>query len=419
MKVLKNADLTYAYCLQYGLITFGFTEKDNQRIFLETEAFQEKASSFIEEVESRLRKITEGFEQRQSELLSNIRSENDSTKETFDSAVASANSSIDTLGKLKTELDEKIEATSASFEEQEKKKVEVTAIFEKISAVLASSTEELETIEATVKDGKANLDSIKEMKAGSKEVLDEIKSFFAEISSNEKKMLDMKKDAADSFIKLSKDSQDAVEKYSKQTEEIVRNNAKQQIEIKEHLRKAIGASLFSAFDIRREKLRWGKWIWSSLLVLFVGVGIWVTFLIAKDLQGVPDKAFFVKVTAVIPIAFFIAFSAKQYTNERRAEEEYAFKSTISISLEPYYDLVEKIRKNHPDADPEFVKNLIYEIFDNPVKRIYYGDGNSKSTENNAGNLREIIKKITDTFTPEQVKEVRGMLETLSELGKAK
>jgi hypothetical protein len=317
-------------------------------------------------------------------------------------------------------LKEKMESTSILFEKQEQQKKEIDELFKQVSVVKTSAEGELEGIQSTLKEGKANVDSIKEMKVSSKEVLDDVKTFFTEISNHEKKMLDIRKDATDGFNKLSQESQDTVARYTEQTNKIVSDNQKQQLEIKEHLRKAIGASLFSAFNVRRANLRWGKWVWTALLVACVGVGIWITFLIAKDLQGVPDKAFFVKITAVIPIAFFIAFSARQYTNERRAEEEYAFKSTISISLEPYYDLVEKIRKNHPDADPEFVKRLIYEIFDNPVKRIYYGNAFSSTSGNGSGmELKEIIKKITDTFTPEQIKDVRGMLETLSEFRQAK
>ena len=420
VKVLRNADISYAYCLQFGIITFGFTEKENQRIFLEAESFSEKSNNLLSESERRFQVLQESIEQRQAEIIGGLQSSITPFKEELEALNKQYVEKIVSMEKVNLELLEKIESTNKMVLEQETNKPKVDAVYNSILEAQKAAYAELQAISVTTKEAKANLESITGMKVGSKEVLDSVKTFFGEIGVHEKKMLDARKEATENITKLTTDSQSSVATFSTQTSAIIDTNTKQQLEIAAHLRKAIGASLFSAFDIRRGNLRWGKWIWSALLIACVGVGIWVTFLIAKDLQGVPDKAFFVKVTAVIPIAFFIAFAARQYTNERRAEEEYAFKSTISISLEPYYDLVEKIRKNHPDADPEFVKKLIYEIFDNPVKRIYYGDGNSNESSKATGSeLKSVISKITEHFTPEQVKDVRGMLDTLVELGKGK
>jgi hypothetical protein len=420
VKVLKNADVSYAYCLQFGIITFGFTEKENQRIFLEAESFPEKASNLLSETEIKFQKLQESIGLKQAEIIGGLQSSITPVKKELEELNKQYLENIASIEKVNLDLLEKIESTKKMVLEQETNKPKVDAVYNSIIEIQKTATSELQAINVTTKEAKANLESITGMKASSKEVLDDVKTFFGEIGVHEKKMLDARKEATENFTKLNTDSQSAVSMFATETKAIIDTNNKQQLEIAAHLRKAIGASLFSAFDIRRGNLRWGKWVWSALLVACVGAGIWITFLIAKDLQGVPDKAFFVKITAVIPIAFFIAFAAKQYTNERRAEEEYAFKSTISISLEPYYDLVEKIRKNHPDADPEFVKKLIYEIFDNPVKRIYYGDGGANDSSKTTGSeLKSIINKITEHFTPEQVKDVRGMLDTLAELGKGK
>ena len=52
-----------------------------------------------------------------------------------------------------------------------------------------------------------------------------------------------------------------------------------------------------------------------------------------------NAAFFLKLSISIPLIYGIAFCNVQYARERRLEEEYAFKSNISISLDPYQKLV--------------------------------------------------------------------------------
>ena len=63
------------------------------------------------------------------------------------------------------------------------------------------------------------------------------------------------------------------------------------------------------------------------------------------------------------------FAATQYKKERQAEEEYAFKSAISLSLEPYRDLLVRMRKEDQE-EADFVKRLMEDVFDNPVMRLF-------------------------------------------------
>jgi len=73
------------------------------------------------------------------------------------------------------------------------------------------------------------------------------------------------------------------------------------------------------------------------------------------------------------------FAAGQYKKERQAEEEYAFKSSISFSLEPYRDLLVKMRKED-ELEAEFIRKLMVDIFDNPVKRLYEGKDDDTEVE---------------------------------------
>jgi hypothetical protein len=105
---------------------------------------------------------------------------------------------------------------------------------------------------------------------------------------------------------------------------LVKKNEDLQAEIKVHLRKVIGSSLFHAFDTRRRWLGLGKWIWAAILLLAVIAGCLLSAWLAKSITGGGlEFAFFVKLSAVIPISFAIFFAARQHGNERRTEEEYA------------------------------------------------------------------------------------------------
>jgi hypothetical protein len=142
------------------------------------------------------------------------------------------------------------------------------------------------------------------------------------------------------------------------------------------LRKAIGASLFTAFDTRRKRISFASWVWAVLLLLSVGGAIWfaiwfvghIANIAGIGMQSIQWAVVYARLIIVAPLAFLIAFTAKRYSSERRAEEEWAFKSAISISLDPFRDLIARMKKEGQDT--VFVERLISEIFDNPAKRLY-------------------------------------------------
>ena len=55
-----------------------------------------------------------------------------------------------------------------------------------------------------------------------------------------------------------------------------------------------------------------------------------------------NAGFFLKLSISLPIIYTIAFCNLQYSRDRALEEEYAFKSNISISLASYERLVRRV-----------------------------------------------------------------------------
>lgn len=145
-----------------------------------------------------------------------------------------------------------------------------------------------------------------------------------------------------------------MEKLETRTAEIVGQNESLQGQIELQLQKATGASLFHSFETRRKALSTAKWIWAGISVgALAATVVWSIYLAAS--ASALDTAFFVRLGGTFPVLAMVVFCLSQYGRERRAEEEYAFKSALSLSLVPYKDLIEGL--DGKDADPEYAKFL--------------------------------------------------------------
>lgn len=77
----------------------------------------------------------------------------------------------------------------------------------------------------------------------------------------------------------------------------------------------------------------------------------------------------------------------------------------------------QIAKSQSEDEANFVRKLILEIFDNPVKRIYVdvNDHDSKSSDNNFTQLKSILHDLKDKFAPEDVKAYNQLLDSIQDL----
>jgi hypothetical protein len=90
-----------------------------------------------------------------------------------------------------------------------------------------------------------------------------------------------------------------------------------------------------------------------------------------------DFAFWKKLSLTIPLGYAIAFCTSRYAPERRLEEEYAFKASISVSLNPYRDLVHSILEKDGTIDQskydEFVIESVKGVFASPTDKVFEGE----------------------------------------------
>lgn len=182
------------------------------------------------------------------------------------------------------------------------------------------------------------------------------------------------RDGMQSFYDAAKESVTKLEIASK---DIVSRNESLQGEIKEHLLKAVGASLFSAFETRNKNIAFSKWIWASVAGGFIVVQTlllgWIASLALNLDNGIAfysEPAFLLRALMSVPILLFIGYAISQYAKEREIEELYGFKSVISYSLSPYIDLISRLSSDPQQQKAhEFVVNAVGQIFENPLEKM--------------------------------------------------
>ncbi|NOS94059.1 MAG: hypothetical protein HOP30_19250 [Cyclobacteriaceae bacterium] len=191
----------------------------------------------------------------------------------------------------------------------------------------------------------------------------------------------------------------SVAENKKQTDDLVTELKRLEDQIKDQLEKATGFSLFHSFQTRQGNLRKSRnfWLWALSGVIALSIGL--TAVIAFTTTNF-NVAFYLKLSMSLPLIYAIVFCSTQYTRERKLEEEYAFKSNISISLIPYQELVEKlVAKGKPEDREkftEFIIESISKVFTSPTSRIF---GRNQSDVKPDEAVKQIGKTLETVLKP--------------------
>jgi hypothetical protein len=184
---------------------------------------------------------------------------------------------------------------------------------------------------------------------------------------------------------LNERSSETIEANKKKTESLVEELAKLKDQVREQIQQATGFTLFGAFQSRQNKIATSKnfWVWAIavLIVISAGVTVWIAH--EAQYYRANDFAFWVKLSLTVPLGFAITFCTVQYSRERRLEEEYAFKSSISVSLNPYRDLIHSMLEKDGTIDQakytEFVIDSVRNVFTPPTDRVFEGEKKPRFT----------------------------------------
>jgi hypothetical protein len=169
-------------------------------------------------------------------------------------------------------------------------------------------------------------------------------------------------------------------------------------QIRVSIERATGHSLFHSFQKRQLDIAKAKdfWAWALLASVLVSLTASGVFIYSLRFVQVYNAAFYLKLSISLPLIYAIAFCNVQYSRERRLEEEYAFKSNISISLDPYQRLVgELVDKNKPEELSKytaFIIDSVTKVFTSPTGHIFEAPGDRSSGE-------KLIKALGDFIEP--------------------
>jgi chromosome segregation ATPase len=195
--------------------------------------------------------------------------------------------------------------------------------------------------------------------------------------------------------KLNQRSSETIETNQKKTEVLIDELAKLKDQIREQIQQATGFQLFGAFQSRQNEIAKSKnrWVWAiaALVVISAGVTIWIAH--EAQYYSVNSFAFWVKLSLTVPLGFALTFCTVQYSRERRLEEEYAFKSSISVSLNPYRELIQSIvERGGTDLSKytDFVIDSVRNVFTPPTDKVFEREKKSGLTEKTLKQTAEII-----------------------------
>jgi hypothetical protein len=282
-----------------------------------------------------------------------------------------------------------IELSSAAAKEASakagEKLQEITSVSQNATA-LASTTQQNETTSTQqVSIAKASAAEVQAIES-------KIKEFYAEIDGYKKKIDETSDEARTNVVTNRKETSDLVAKLNE-----LENQIKDKIE------KATGFSLFHSFQTRQGNIQWAKRFWGIALAVVVAISLSLTAYIAHSTTDF-NIGFYLKLSMSLPLIYAISFCTIQYSRERRLEEEYAFKSAISISLDPYQSLVSRlVDKTQPEELKKFtafVLDAIQKVFTSPTEKIFQAkEKNGPLSEKSIKKLAEIVGNLARAVKP--------------------
>jgi hypothetical protein len=366
---------------QSGELTAAIRTANNELLALDA-----SVRKFYGEVDEYRRKITQTSDDASKLITASeaaVKKLTDDTTATTEETIATLRADSKTaIEELKAAVDEAVEASDASS------KTAVDTLTAKIDAKIKQDEESFSNLTSTTKanittsqtaaDGELS-EALKELNASSSEL----------ITESQKKLGELEQ-------KLATRSEETIEANHKKTEELIADLAKLKDQIREQIQQATGFQLFGAFQARQNEIAKSKNIWVYAIAALVAISAGVTIWIAHEAQfySVNNFAFWVKLSLTVPLGFAITFCTVQYGRERRLEEEYAFKSSVSVSLNPYRDLVHSILEKDGQVDQskytDFVIGSVTNVFTPPTDKVFDTDKKSGFTQKTFKQTAEII-----------------------------
>lgn len=295
---------------------------------------------------------------------------------------------------------ENIKTLSLQAKEHHALATNTSAQIEAVSKGVQQTEALVKKSQADATTGLSEIDSLKT----------KITAFHADIELHKKAMEEAKSISSSTITLNKEETAKALKQHTDDVNKIKVELEKQQKDIDDKLQKATGVTLFHSFGQRKQAVFWGRIFWGAITGVLVGLMVLYNLDLLHSLDNVNvglNHAFWLRLTLNLPFVFVIAFASLQYSRERMLEEEYAFKSNISLSLEAYRELVDRLIRDEKEAATNstvqqarerlttFIISAIDNIYSSPTVRVF-GD---KKKEAKLTVATKELKEILQTIEP--------------------
>jgi hypothetical protein len=313
------------------------------------------------------------------------------------------------IAKLKRELEDSLSKKT----DLEKLVINADSEVKNLSEIVTKSQSNLQKIEEdhnntsqTSQKAASLLIAIEQNDVTSTQLLANTKVSSAEVIALEPKIKEFYSNIEqyrNDITKTTSDGQKAVKDNKEETDSLIVELKKLEVQIKDQIEKATGFSLFHSFQTRQLELASSKKIWIYALGGLV-IASWLISIFVISTTTNIDVAFFGKLSLTVPLIYAIFFCTVQYGRERKLEEEYAFKSNISISLVPYKDLIEKLIDVKQTGEKEkystFLIDSITKVYTSPTDKIFDGEHKANANPNDVfKQLEKLINGLVEPLKP--------------------
>lgn len=307
--------------------------------------------------------------------------------------------------KSKTEqLHEDQDKQSLQFSQEAEKKTEaLEEAVAKAKALVEKINENLETSGQAAQSAASSLVTIQQNEATAGKLVETTTAKDASVTAFEAKIkafYELVDEYRAKITATSEDAESTVKNNKSSTEDLISTLKDLESQIRDQIVRATGHSLFHSFQTRQDTLVKSKnfWVKAIAACVFLAIVLPVFVILTSNTH---DFIFFLKLSMSIPIIYALSFCTLQYSRERKLEEEYAFKASISISLEPYKDLVSKLIDPAQQTEREkfaaFVIDSVSKVFTSPTDKVF-DTGERKHSFLRRRDLKDLVE-IIKTLKP--------------------
>lgn len=160
---------------------------------------------------------------------------------------------------------------------------------------------------------------------------------------------------------------------------------------------AADGSLGSKFEDRQNKISSGLNFWRFAVPIATVFSLAWVIIVFTCLAVHTDNAWInllINLLKTTPIFILLGFVFRQYNKERNLQEEYAFKSSVAMTLTAYSDMLSKADAEDNESRQLMLLKSIEMVYSQPK---IYPENNNKIFSFNTKDLNETVSTLTDAL----------------------